>query len=117
MFSFHTTQLEERWKKFSFVEQMGNVGSEVHRALLWREKDKNIFQNSIYRALELLDFTIRADTRREGIRELTRVREFLCGILLGEKNYGITLEILDDYFFQFALAAKLRTPQKPYESR
>ena len=106
MSSFHTAQLEERWKNFSFAEQMGNVGSEVHRALLWREKDEKIFQNSIYRALELLDFTIRVQSRRDGIKELTRVREFLCGTLGEKENYGITLEVLDDYFFQFALVAK-----------
>jgi len=28
-----------RWKELGLSEQMGNIGSEVHRALKWREKN------------------------------------------------------------------------------
>ena len=108
MFSFHTTQLEERWKKFSFVEQMGNVGSEVHRALLWREKDKNIFQNSIYRALELLDLTIQDPRWINRLREITRAREILCDAFTGGKIYHSSLEDINKYFFSFALLARIQ---------
>ena len=94
------------WGKLTLVEQMGNIGSEVSRALNWRDKDRVLFMGAAERALELLDLTI-GDTRwRKGLKELTRTREFLCDAILGSGQYHISFEDLDRYFFQFALAAR-----------
>lgn len=97
----------EQWQKLSLAEQMGNVGSEIHRALLWRDKDKKLFYGAIERGLELLDLTIADSRRRKGLKELTRVREFLCDAVWGSSQYRISIEDLDRYFFQFAFAARL----------
>ena len=103
----HKTLATGGWSKLTLSEQMGNVGSEVSRALNWRGKDDKFFTGAVERSLELLDFTI-ADLRwRSGLRELTRAREFLCDAVLGKAQYHISLEDLDSYFFQFALAARL----------
>ena len=35
---FHQSLASGRWQQLSFVEQMANIGSEVERALSWKEK-------------------------------------------------------------------------------
>lgn len=95
-----------QWEKLTFAEQMGNIGSEISRALQWKEKDARLFQGAVDRALELLDLTIRDIRWHNRMRELTRVREVLCDALLGGKEYGSSLEDVDRYFFSFAFAAR-----------
>lgn len=51
--------LIESWSKLSFVEQMGNIGSEVGRARKWQGKDENRFYLAVEKALELFDLTFR----------------------------------------------------------
>lgn len=102
----HEALAAGKWQELTLAEQMGNVGSEVSRALGWRDKNERLFMGAVERALELLDFTIADPRWRRGLKELTRVREFLCDIAFGERQYHISLEDLDHYFFQFALAAR-----------
>lgn len=95
-----------KWAALSLAEQLGNVGSEVGRALRWQKKDARLFDGAMTRALELLDLTLR-DSRWKGRRkELARAREFLCGAWLGQVQFGTQLADLDRYFFKFALLAR-----------
>jgi len=102
----HGTLAGGGWHRLTFAEQMGNIGSEVHRALRWQGKDQGLFDGAVARALELLDLTIRDLRWRGRLRELTRAREILCDAILGGKEYGSCLTDLDRYFFQFAFAAR-----------
>jgi hypothetical protein len=102
----HPDLASGRWQQFSLVQQLGNVGSEVSRALRWKDKDTRLFDAAMVRALELLDLTIQ-DLRWKGrLKELTRAREMLCDAWLGGKEYHTDLEGLNRYFFNFALAAR-----------
>lgn len=103
----HKTLAAGRWQELTLAEQLGNVGSEVSRALTWRGKDEELFQGAVERALELLDLTIQDPRWRGRLKELTRVREFLCDAFYGGKEYGTRLEDLDKYFLQFILAQKV----------
>ncbi|MBU2082362.1 hypothetical protein KKH14_02995 [Patescibacteria group bacterium] len=95
------------WQKLSFYEQMGNIGSEISRALNWRDKDEKSYDNAIARAFELLDLTI-ADLRwRLRLKEIVRARELLADAMFGGKEYKTTFEDLNNYFFHFALAARI----------
>jgi len=94
------------WGRFSLVEQLGNVGSEVSRALRWKNQDPRLCDRAMVRALELLDLSIRDPRWRRRLKELTRARELLCDAWLGGKEYGADLEGLNRYFFNFALAAR-----------
>jgi hypothetical protein len=94
------------WFRLSLAEQLGNVGSEVSRASRWRGKDEDLFAGAVDRALELIDLTIRDSRWRHRLKEIVRVREVLCDAVLGGSEYGSTLEDLDRYFRQFALAAR-----------
>lgn len=56
--TFHAG-LEKRWNQFSIHEQMANIGAEVGRAINWRnKKNSEMSKNALYRALELIDFTV-----------------------------------------------------------
>ncbi len=94
-----------RWSRLSLAEQLANVGTEVGRMRRWRGKDERLAAGAFDRALELLDLTL-ADPRWRGrLREIARAQELLCVAALGGREYGATLEDLDRYFLEFALAA------------
>jgi len=91
-----------RWRTLSLAEQLGNVGSEVGRAISWRERGNESYAE---RALDLLDLTI-CDGRWTGRwrRELTRARESLCSDFLNRDDAA--LRSLDRYFGAFAMLAR-----------
>ena len=94
------------WGRLSLLQQLGNVGGEVSRALRWQNRDPLSFDRSMVRALELLDLSIKDPRWRHRLKELARAREMFCDALSGGKEYRSDLEGLNRYFFQFALAAR-----------
>lgn len=102
----HPALAEGRWFTLSLAEQMGNIGSEVSRVKNWRGRDVALAEGAFVRALELFDLTIRDPRWRRRLKELLRVREVFCDIMMGGAQYRATLEDLDRYFLQFALAAR-----------
>ena len=48
----------ENWSSMSLSAQMGNIGSEVGRALKWQTKNPQIFINTMNRAIDLFDLTL-----------------------------------------------------------
>ena len=95
------------WQKLSLMEQMGNIGSEISRALNWRDKDQKSYENAIDKAFELLDLTI-ADSRwRLRLKEIVRARELLADAMFGGREYKTTFEDLNRYFFHFAFAVRI----------
>lgn len=104
----HDNLANGRWFTFSLAEQMGNIGSEVERAIRWHEKwSQEYFEAAYARMLELLDLTIN-DTRWSGPRrkELLRVREALCDSFEGEQKMGGPLSSWPKYFMPFAILAR-----------
>jgi len=97
------------WQKLSLMEQLGNVGGEISRALNWRDKNQESYDNAIARAFELLDLTIADPRWRLRLKEIVRARELLADAISGGKEYKTTLEDLNRYFFNFALAARLHS--------
>ena len=94
------------WFELTLVEQLGNVGSEVSRALRWQDRDEKLFGSAVERALELIDLTLRDSRWRHRLKEVCRVREVLCDAAFGSGTYNTSLEDLNRYFTQFALAAR-----------
>lgn len=105
----HKNLTLEKWQKLSLMEQLGNIGSEVSRARRWQGKDQKLFEGAVDRALELFDLTL-ADRRWKGrLREIARAREVFCDAVFGKgREYGSSLKDLEDYFFHFAFAARLK---------
>ncbi len=99
-----------RWWELSLYEQLGNVGSEVSRALRWKTRNPQVAQGAIERVLELLDLTL-ADPRHRNsvtrLREIARAREVLVDFLVGSNEYRSTGDSLQRYFDAYAVAASL----------
>jgi hypothetical protein len=109
MLAFNTEAFANRWHQMSLAEQMGNIGSEVDRIASWKKKgNEDYARNALYRSLELLDLTIADPRWRYRLKEILRVREFLCDMYLGDNTYGFTPEYFSKYFLWFAMAARGR---------
>jgi len=90
-----------RWFTFSFVEQMGHIGSEVYRASKWQNRDHKIFQGAVNRALELFDLTI-MDKRWGGkLKEVIQARNIFCDAVLEGNECENNFEKLQKYFDYF----------------
>ena len=76
----HQNAASEGWARLELVEQLGNVGSEVERAIRAHEAGRRErFDSALERALELFDLTA-GDLRWRGHRcqEVLRAREEFC---------------------------------------
>jgi len=105
--NIYHTDLVNRWKKFSLINQMANIGAEVGRAINWRKKgDKQMSKNALYRALELIDFTVDDPKNKKSLKEILRVREILVDYFLGDNIYHSSDNGWEKYFYPFALAAR-----------
>lgn len=99
-----------RWWELSLYEQLGNVGSEVGRALRWRIRNPQIAQGAFERALDLMDLILDDPRHRHSparLRELARTREVMVDYLAGSNEYKSTADSLQRYFDAFANAAAL----------
>jgi hypothetical protein len=101
----HESLASGRWFKFSLAEQLGNIGSEVNRAIYARGDEKR-FEGAVVRALELFDLTISDPRWKKRLKEITRARELFCDAVFGSAQYKTTLEDLNKYFYYFAFAAR-----------
>lgn len=100
-----------RWWELSIAEQLGNVGSEVSRALRWANRDDARARSALARALELLDLTLDDPRHRQSVgrlREIARTREVVVDFLAGTNQYGSTAASLQRWFDAYALAARKR---------
>ncbi len=107
----HSELAAGRWWQLSLAEQLGHVGSEVSRALRWRESRPELARGALERALELFDLTLadpRHRTRPGRLRELARAREVVADHLGDSPVYGGDGASLQRYFDAFALAARRR---------
>lgn len=110
MKSQHKKLAADRWKKLSFFEQMANIGSEVERTILWREKKDNLYSKKAFeRTLELLGLTIADPANKKRLRELTRVREALVDYFLGKNQFSSSDKLWRNYFYSFNYAARIKT--------
>lgn len=102
----HKDLASGRWFTFTLLEQMGNVGSDVERAIQWRNKGNVEYsQQACDRALELLDFTVADPKNKRRLKELLLVRAIFADQFMGINEFGFTDEFWQQYFYDFAYAA------------
>jgi len=104
----HQSLAVGRWQIMTLVEQLGNVSTEVGRALRAKTRgNDNRMWSALEGALELIDLTV-ADPRLAGgrRREVLRAREVVCDFLVGDNDYGSTADSLDRYSLAYATAAR-----------
>lgn len=106
---YHKNLASGRWAELTLKEQMGNIGSEVGRAIKHHQindiKNRNF---AIERALELFDLTLNDKRWRKRLKEIARAREVFCDVFYGKNSYNETLTNLEKYFMEFAIAARLK---------
>jgi hypothetical protein len=91
----------DKWASLSLIEQMGNIGSEVGRAIKSRECAARR-DAAIERALDLFAATAACYNGRR-LREILRARdEFMRLFYDNSTDY----DGIERYFYQFALAAR-----------
>lgn len=98
-----------RWWQLSLAEQLGNIGSEVSRAVRWSGRNKDLARGALERALELFDLTLDDPRHRMApsrLRELARAREVVVDFFDGSNEYHSTAASLQKYFDDYALAAR-----------
>lgn len=101
----HTTLARGRWQTLTLCEQLGNVGSEVHRCATTVQSNPERSAKALARALELLDLSIDG---AGGLRkqELQCAREVLVDMAHGGLQFGSDWTSLQSYFDAFAFVAR-----------
>lgn len=106
----HQNLASGSWQKYTFMEQMAHIGSEVARAINWRHKNNPDYsQQAFFRALELIDLTI-ADPRNHTparLQELTRLREVLVDYFYSSNQYQSSDQLWHNYFNAYTYAARV----------
>lgn len=106
----HQNSASGRWFTLTLAEQLGNVGSEVGRALNWQKKNNQAYaQKAIDRALELLDLTILDSRWHNRLKEILLSRGAVADYFYGKNEFQSTPENLEKYFYYFAVAARKNT--------
>jgi hypothetical protein len=106
MNQIHKNLAAGHWNNFSLSEQMANVGSEVGRAINWREKNKEFSKLAAERALELAELTISDPKNRRKLKELVRMRETLADYFFGSNEYSSSDQLWQSYFLAFNWVAR-----------
>jgi hypothetical protein len=102
-----------RWHELSLAEQLGNIGSEISRAVRWQTRNPVVAQGALGRALDLFGLTLddpRHRRDRARLREIARAREVVADFFAGPNQYGSTAATLQKYFDAYAVMARRATP-------
>jgi hypothetical protein len=108
----------ERWAKMTINEQMGNIGSEVGRAIIaHRSGNKSREDRAIDRAIDLFSATIESlvgTNYSYRLKEVLRARdEFLR--LFFDGTFEADAKNIERYFMNFAFAARYEHKEKSAE--
>lgn len=103
----HKELAKGKWFELSFPSQMANIGSEVNRAIDWKNKNNPKYSYQAFeRSLELLSLTISDQKNRRHLRELTRLYEVLADYFAFDNEYKSTDKSWQNYFFPFNYLAR-----------
>ena len=107
--NIHKGLASGRWFELSLIEQLANIGTDIERAIRWKQKGNVEYsQQAFERALDLLDLSIIDIKNRKRLKELTRMREVLIDYFVYDNEYGSTDQAWQNYFYPFNYAVALR---------
>ena len=105
----HKDLADGKWFELSLMEQMANIGSEIFRAINWRQKNNIPYgRNAFERALELVDLTINDTKNKNRLIEITRLREALVDYFVYDNQFYSSDKIWQKYFYYFNYATRVR---------
>ena len=99
----------QRWAQLSIYEQLGNVSSEVGRAInATRAGKEKRAQGAIDRAVDLLDATVEVLIQQKSprVKEVLRAREEFLRLFY-DGTFDEDADNIARYFNLFAIAARL----------
>ncbi|HUC95700.1 MAG TPA: hypothetical protein VMR76_01945 [Candidatus Saccharimonadia bacterium] len=98
---------QNRWAKLGILDQMGNIYSEVGRS--FKSKDQKDHDAAVTRAIDLFDSTVKGLVKQRSPRakEVLRAKEQFLAIVSDSNSTKESIESLDRYFMQFAIAARI----------
>jgi len=103
----HKNLSQGNWQSKPFLEQMANIGSEVYRAINWKEKGNEEYaQMAFERSLELFDLTKESELTYPKYKELLRMREIWVDYFKYDNDYNSTAESINNYFKYLTIAFK-----------
>ena len=96
------TDIRSRWFKMPISMQISNVGSEVNRAINWKNKGNEKRKIGFCeKAIEFLQLSIDDPKNCNRIGELKFCIEELQDFFLGSNTYNTTDEMLHKYYDAF----------------
>lgn len=108
MDNIHKEMAMGKWFKLSLCEQLGNVGSEVGRALKrHNEGNVELRNRAVDRALDLLDLTIADPRWKHRLKEILLGRHLLADLFYGKNEFNTKPEQIERYYTYFAIAARV----------
>ena len=99
-----------KWAKLDIFNQMGNIYSEVGRSFKTRGQDNTTDHDAaIVRAIDLFDVTVQSllEIKSPKAREVLRAKEQFLEVVMDGHATQESVQSLDRYFMQFAIAARL----------
>lgn len=103
----HKNLANGEWNKKPLLEQMANIGSEVYRAVNWKEKGNIEYSNKAFnRSLELFDLTKESSLTYSQLKELLRMRELWIDYFVYENEYNSTKDFFNSYFKYLTIASR-----------
>ena len=104
----HKNLAEGGWAELTLAEQMANIGSEVERAITWKEKGNLEYSDkAFFRSLELLGMSLDAQKSGSRLKELARLYEALVDYFLFDNEFSSSDELWRKYFYPHTYHASL----------
>ena len=108
--SLQQNQNNQAWYALTFCEQMGNIGSEISRAINWQRKNnRDQMEKALVRGFDLFDMTLNDDRYKKyggKLKEAARAREVVADYFYGGNFYRSDANFLNKYFYYFGVAAR-----------
>jgi hypothetical protein len=99
----------EKWSRMTILEQMGNIGSEVGRAISAERRGDEVSKDgAIARAIDLFNATSQYLVAQKSprLKEVLRAKDQFLQLFFDD-NFA-DADKVEDYFMQFAIAARSR---------
>lgn len=101
----------DKWSKLDIFNQMGNIYSEVGRSINARKSGNDRdFEAALGRAIDLFDATTETLVKQRSpkAKEVLRSKEQFLNLVTQKSIDPAEASRLDQYFLQFAVAARIR---------
>jgi hypothetical protein len=95
-----------QWRRLPLTGQLANIGSEIGRAIKWKDQDLKTARQAALRAHELLWLTIEDPKNRQRLKEVTRLREVFNDYFYGTNQYKSTSTDFDRYFLALTIYSR-----------